>query len=183
MSSKIFQKIFKVIYKDRSKSNWGDFEYFDKKWKNRIKRMADLINKEHSYLDLGCGRMWLKEFLPPDSLYHACDYTSRGENTLVCDFNKKEFPAITVDCCFASGVIEYLDDPFWFFEQIYRTSPNCIVSYCPIEIQSDIEFRKSLGWRNHMSRVELLQIIDKHHFTISNELINTDGYDIYKFIH
>jgi hypothetical protein len=180
--SGIIKKIFKAVYKNRSVKNWKDFEYFDIKWKKRIQLMAALIDKETTILDLGCGKMWLREFLPQDCIYYGCDYTPRDEKTIVCDFNKKEFPSVIVDCCFASGVVEYLDDPDFLFKQVYLTAKSLILSYCPIEIQPDIGFRKSLGWRNQMSRFEINERLRDVKFVKKIEIVNKNGHDIYKFV-
>jgi hypothetical protein len=182
MLSKITQLLFKSIHKNRSKKDWKEYEYFDKRWKNRIEHMSRLIDDERSFLDLGCGKMWLKEFLPKDGVYYGSDYKVRDENTIVCDFNNGQFPDITVDCCFASGVLEYINDLDNFFRQVYKTSRSFIFSYCPVEMQSDITFRMSLGWRNHFSRSTILEYLKNNKFIPSKESVNVDGYDIYKFI-
>jgi len=47
--------------------SWKEMEYFDPAWKQRIETMAALIPKQsQSVLDLGCGKMWLKDYLLAD---------------------------------------------------------------------------------------------------------------------
>jgi hypothetical protein len=177
----LLRHLYTWIHGDRAAKPWSDFEYFDDKWKRRIKRMSGMIENETSFLDIGCGKMWLKEFLPQGGVYHGCDYTRRDETTIICDFNKKEFPSLSIDCCFASGVIEYLDDPRWLFDQAFRSARSLIFSYCPLEIQPDLPYRKSLGWRNHVSREYFFDTAKSIGYNRQTELLNFDGCDLYKF--
>jgi hypothetical protein len=145
--------------------------------------MTTLIENETSFLDIGCGRMWLRDFLPKGSVYFCCDYIKRDDATIVCDLNKKEFPipGVSVDCCFASGVIEYLDDPQWFFSQALTVGRSMIFSYCPLEIQPDLKYRKSLGWRTNVGRDFFIDIAKSAGYTRQTEQLNFDGCDLYKF--
>ena len=65
------------ILKKRKKRQ--DIEYFDEVWKERIKIMCLLIaNDEKIVIDIGCGKMRLKEFLLKDVKYIGVDYKDRG---------------------------------------------------------------------------------------------------------
>ncbi len=48
--------------------------------------------------------MWLREFLSKDVTYYGLDYTSRSDDTIVCDLNAREFPDIKTDVVFCSGL-------------------------------------------------------------------------------
>ncbi len=155
-------------------SKWEDFEYFDTAWKKRIFVMSMLIkDNETSILDLGCGKMWLKEYIPNKTQYYGCDRIKRDANTIVCDFNKKEFPVVKVDVCFCSGCLEYVDDVDWFFDKISNSSTSFILSYCTTDVYPSIRKRKSMGWVNHLSSSKLKKKIQSHGLVlsmISNEI-------------
>ena len=73
-----------------------------------------------SVMDLGCGKMWLKEMLPSGYKYYGIDYTDRGKDSYVFDLNKYAFPAFNCDIIFISGCLEYIydaaRDAFYFLE-------------------------------------------------------------------
>lgn len=171
---KASKKLFNVI-------EWRDIEYFDESWRTRIKAMADLIEDESSVLDLGCGKMWLKEYLPPGAEYLGCDYVPRGPGTIVCDFNKRQFPQVTTDLCFVSGCLEYVEDPDWFIAQLSRACDSLILSYCTTDLIPDIASRKSLAWKNHLSRECLVGKIESAGFTLYKKGPDIDGNELMKF--
>ena len=163
------------------KNNWKDIEYFDDSWKNRIAEMASFLEKEQIILDLGCGMQWLKEFLPAGAKYYPIDYISRSDDTIICDFNKHEFPNIHADVAFVSGVLEYIDDYKWFIDSISRFCTVAIVSYCSVEGFPDIQMRRSLSWVNDLKLKDLITLFNEY----CMELVDTTVYDrnnIFKFI-
>ena len=88
-----------------------------------------------------------EQFLPSGCTYYAVDYKKRGEKSIVCDFNKYEFPIIKVDLCFVSGCLEYIEDYKWFIKEISKISNACVISYCTIENFQTLlkEKEKNLG--------------------------------------
>ena len=138
------------------KKNWEEVEFFDPRWKKRIEAMAAHVSSGQSVLDLGCGQMWLKEFLPEDCRYFPCDYTHRGPGTIVCDFNQKEFPDQTVDVSFVSGCLEYVVDVDWFLDRIEAQSQRCVIAYCIMAPDKSIAQREQNAWKNHLSEEELI---------------------------
>lgn len=163
--------------------DWKEIEYFDESWKRRIEAMASLIEDEKSVIDLGCGRMWLREFLPKGVTYTGCDYVQRDTDTIVCDFNNKEFPDLSADLVFASGVLEYIEDVDWFLSKIQTISDSLIISYCVMELNADIKSRKTLGWKNHLSLSDLLEKALSKGFVLCRIIKNVDGNVIMKLKH
>jgi len=137
-------------------SRWEDLEYFDEGWKARIQEMARFIAPGESIVDLGCGRMWLKAFIYANN-YYPVDYKPRGETTSVADFNRGEFPSIWTDVAFVSGTLEYVKDYSWFIRQISLHARRCIVSYCTTECYPDFRERRRRAWKNHLSRLALIE--------------------------
>lgn len=181
--AKIGAWIKKYFAKSKKDFSWKEIEYFNEEWKNRIQVMAGLITKdEKSILDLGCGKMWLKEYLSPNITYFGCDYKDRGNETLICDFNKKQFPNQNVDVCFISGCLEYIDDVDWFLEQVSKASNSIIVSYCPTDYFPDISDRKTRAWVNHMNISQLVNKITKLGFYLEVQKNEISNNSIFRFI-
>lgn len=139
---------------------WRDAEYFDPVWKQRIGQMAKLLpsGEQMKVMDLGCGKMWLKEFLPDRFEYIPVDYTDRGEGTILCDFNNLDFPERDVDVAFVSGCMEYVENFSLFIVQISKHAEHCLISYCSTDYTPDIAVRSARNWVNHLGESEIVTL-------------------------
>lgn len=179
-----FPRIYRIVrfaYKCRV-NNWKNFEYFDESWKIRIHEMASLIEDERVILDLGCGKMWLRGELSKDKTYVGCDYKKRSEDTIICDFNKGQFPQLSADLCFVSGVLEYIEDTNWFIKNVKRSSRSVIMSYCTTDLNPNLKIRKLNGWVNHFSLEELLNIMSSEGYILYKNLDPVLGNEMMKFV-
>ncbi len=157
---------YRLLNRLLNKKAWKDFEYFDESWKTRIKSMAKYIQPNTSVIDLGCGKMWLKEYIGKNINYYPVDYLKRAEDSIVCDFNKLQFPKISAECSFVSGCLEYVDNPAWFINKITQNSNKCIISYCTFDDFPNINERKKLGWVNSLNENELISLFKKNNFEL-----------------
>ncbi len=153
----------------RPKKKWKDIEYFNPDWNERIKFMSKYVDSELSVTDLGCGKMWLKEYLTKDVKYIPVDYISRGEETIVCDFNKYEYPNVKSEIAFVSGCLEYVSDYEWFVKQISKYHKKCIVSYCVIENFPNINDRIKKTWVNNLSELQVLDLFERNGFKLKEK--------------
>jgi hypothetical protein len=161
----------------RANQNWEQIEYFDEKWRIRIACMAKFI-EEHtkSVADMGCGKCWLKDILPARIKYIGVDYKRREcTDNIVCDFNVGEFPEITADVVFCSGILEYLENLPAFVQKICRITDQVILSYCSTDYQRNLKVRKSLGWKNHLSNLEIINIFLEKGFLIAGMNLEING--------
>ena len=165
---------------DKQAKNWKDIEYFDESWLDRIKLMSGYISSGKTVMDLGCGKMWLKAMIP-DSKYFPVDYKKRDDTTIVCDFNKLEFPDFPVDVTFISGCLEYIENYKWFIKEISSHSHRCIVSYCTIESIPNIAIRRKRAWKNDLKREELIEAFEKNSMKIKFEDKFGESNDIFVF--
>lgn len=147
---------------------WKEAEYFDEKWKTRISAMSAFISPGNTVMDLGCGKMWLKEFLPVGCNYIPVDYTNRGAGTIVCNFNNKEFPEAKADIIFISGCLEYIKPYDWFIAKSCAASTKIILSYCCRNEFPSLSERRNNNWVNHLSAEELVSLFSKHNFRLTN---------------
>ncbi len=170
-----------TFFKGLKKRTWKKIEYFDESWKDRIMQMTKYISPNSKVIDLGCGKMWTREFLPKGCTYIGADYVKRGEDTIICDFNRYQFPNIITDVAFISGCLEYINDYVWFINQVSKYSTSCIISYCTLESFPKIELRKELAWVNNLKREELITLFEKTDFKLFKEDITSSNNSIFVF--
>ena len=169
-----------ISYLYPQQHTWRDIQRFDHAWTIRIREMSKYITPGASILDLGCGKMWLKQYMKGGS-YYGVDYTDRGEGTLICDFNKKEFPKVKSDVAFVSGVFEYVRNPPWFVSSISKNCNECILSYCLIEDYPDITWRRKQAWVNDYSKNEIIELFSNAGFRLEAENDNIPKNRIFYF--
>lgn len=116
----------------------GDLEdklgYDRLEWRKRIAALHSFIDEEDkSVMDLGAGSMLLRRMLSEDVIYYPVDYKKNAEDTIVCDFNKREFPNVHVDVVVAAGILDYIADPEWFLTEISQHCNKLLISYKGLE--------------------------------------------------
>lgn len=176
--------ITKLIKKLRGNSQleWRDVEYFDDKWKERIKVMAKYVPDDTKKLmDLGCGKMWTKEYIPNKCEYYGVDYTFRGTDSLIYNFNEMEFPDFNVDVIFVSGCLEYVEKEKWFISKISSHTKRCVVSYCTKDDFPNLAERRSLCWVNDLSESDLIEIFRENNMNLIDSDKTTTNNSIFIF--
>lgn len=119
-------------------------------------------------LDLGCGAMALREFLPRGCGYRGCDLVARDAETVVCDLNAGQFPAEAAreaDLLTILGALEHIADLEAFFGHLAACGRDVVLSYSATDLTGALD-RPSFGWANHLSFVDLAGLIDRHRFRI-----------------
>jgi hypothetical protein len=148
---------------------WSKNEYFDDSWRTRIQQMAAYIEQGDVVADLGCGKQWLREYLPSLADYVPIDYRERSKDTLVCDFNRHPFPNIYVDVSFISGILEYIEDVRWFANGVINhTAKTIVLSYCSTEMVPSGSLRKKNMWVNHYSKKDIQALFSQAGFELTN---------------
>jgi len=122
-----------------------------------------------SILDLGCSEMWLKQCIDNDIAYTGVDIDPLDKSVVRIDFNRYEFSDTYVDTIFISGVLEYIYDLNWFCQQCNHYGKYIILSYCPLEIVSNIKTRRSNAWVNNLSSHELIDLLEQYNFKLLDE--------------
>lgn len=70
-----------------------------------------------SVLDLGAGSEPMRPLLPQGVEYYPVDYKQLTGNTLIFDFNQKQFPKIKADAVALIGVHGYVDSDSWLIDK------------------------------------------------------------------
>ncbi len=142
--------------------------------------MSEFIPAGSSVIDLGCGRMWLKQFLNGNT-YYGVDYTDRGEGTIICDFNQGEFPTEHADVAFVSGCLEYIENYKWFVNCIGQNSQSCVISYCTMERFSNKPVRRELAWVNDLTRADLIELFSGIGMKLVEEKVTKSDDSVFYF--
>jgi hypothetical protein len=180
MLKKIKNIVSPLFKKINTKKEWKQIEYFEDSWKNRLRVMVKYIPNDITIMDLGCGPMWLKEFVKYKK-YYPVDYKKRGDETIVCDFNKKEFPAHHADYAFVGGCLEYVMDHKWFINQISLHVENCVISYCCIDHLTNVDTRRENAWVNDLSKAEIIEEFKNNGMILIKEDMYLDFNTIFVF--
>ena len=132
-------------------------------------------------MDIGCGKMWLKDYLQPGCKYFGVDYIDRGVDSYVFDLNNYEFPDFFCDLAFVSGCLEYIDDYKWLLRKICTQNRVCIISYCIFDVFNDLKERRKLHWKNQLTERELIDLfVDNDMHLTDKDKTDTQNY-IYVF--
>jgi hypothetical protein len=148
---------------------WSDPSSFEAAWDARAELAAQFIPAGSRVLDLGCGKMGLRHFLPLACHYRGCDLVARDAETVVCDFNAGQFPtaaAEDADIITMLGVLEYITDVEVFFANLRSSGCDVVMSYCATDLTGAVD-RPSLGWLTHFSFQDLAVLVDRHGFRIA----------------
>jgi hypothetical protein len=159
-----------ALARKTDRARWSDPAALEPAWDARSELASQFIPAGAHVLDLGCGNMSLQRFLPYGCTYRGCDLVARDAQTIVCDFNKGEFPtdaAADADIISVLGVLEYVTDAEAFFTHLRSADCDVILSYCAVDLSGSID-RASLGWLNHFSFLDLSELLDRHGFRIAS---------------
>ena len=154
---------------------WDDLEpkYDLSTWRIRVENLSKwLTPKDTSILDLGAGEMYLRELIPDTVLYYPIDYKHRDSSTIVCDFNKRQFPAHHADVAFISGVLEYVEDADWFFSMLENQVKKILLTYVFCNSAKDLPYRQGKAWVNHYRIDEIIHLAGKNGFVLVQYLYN-----------
>jgi Methyltransferase domain len=129
---------------------------------------AQFIPAGARVLELNCGRMALKRFLPNGCRYQGCDLTAREPDTVTCDLNAGEFPseaAAQADVVVMLGVLEQIVDVENLFTHLRFCKRDLVLSYCATDLTGKCD-RAALGFINHFSYFDLTTLFDRYGFRI-----------------
>ncbi|WRS27307.1 polysaccharide pyruvyl transferase family protein [Oscillospiraceae bacterium MB08-C2-2] len=138
----------------------------------RILEMSEFIDEEDtSVIDMFARHMYLQKLLSPHIIYYPVDFIQRCSETLVCDFNKKEFPHISADIAFLAGVLEYIQDMEWFLTHVTSCAKKIILSYHDQEAFPSVNFRRGYGWINDFTIDQIIATLHAKGFMLTKKNI------------
>lgn len=154
-----------------NKSNrWAGLKW---EWEGRAAIAREYLGEVSSVVDIGCGRMTMKRLLPEGVRYQGVDIAPRDETTIVLDLNNERLPIMEFDAANVLGVLEYIDDPDAFFEQLEQFNLLVFSYNCRgiRDLANKLGIISSVpkGWRNRLSKAETIALIERHGFKIFAE--------------
>jgi hypothetical protein len=149
----------------RSNDRWLDGQALDESWDERSRLMARSIPADSRVVDVGAGAQALRSALPPDCIYVPIDVVSRTPDTIVCDLNHDQPPALSADYLVASGLLEYITDVPRLVSWMASVAPQIILSYEGADGQSRYYRRKS-GWVNDYTDSEVRELLRRHGLSV-----------------
>lgn len=153
-----------------------NFEGKEGPWDDRYRELITLLDTNcRTLMDCGAGNMSLKRMINSEIKYYPVDNIPRYSETIVCDFNREDFPDIYVDTIVACGILEYVILPEEFIKKMCEHSNTVLLSYCSLQMRSDISYRLSLGWKNHLTEGEIVKMFFQNGFVIKDEIYVDSG--------
>ena len=166
---------------------WNDLETAAN-WdtmKKRVYYLSEWIDKTiKSIADYGAGKMYMKECIDSDVSYFPIDYIRRTDETIVCDFNRGEFPKLQTDVALCLGIFEVLNSAETLMQHVCEnTDKDIIVSYPTTDKFPDIEGRRTSAYLNDLTEAMILSTMDNHGFKLLNQVEDPWNaiYSIYHF--
>ena len=135
----------------------------------RAQLAAQFIPSGSRVLDLGAGGgETLSDLMPLGCTYQAVDRVAHGKGSLIGDLTGREFPtkaATESDIVVMLGSVEKVADLESLFTHLRFCKQDLVLSYCPtnFSVQRD---REALGFVNHLSYLELVELFDRYGFRI-----------------
>ena len=153
-------------------TRWANPQQLEQAWDKRARFISEWIPLGARVLDLGCGAMNLRDHLADGCRYQGCDVVARTSQTVVCDFNRGEFPATAAaqaSHITLLGVLEYIYDLPIFLNRLRATGKPIVLSYCSTSGVIEHSQRQQLGWVNHLSNTQLEALFTSAGLTIGRK--------------
>ena len=139
--------------------HWAKASSYPETWGERAGLAGRHIAPGSRVLDIGCGRMQLRDKLPAGCTYTPADMTRWSEEVHQVDLDRHEFPPGTYDVITLLGVLEYLQDPAWAVQRAAQSSTHLVTTYCHPLPDTDMERRRNNGWINALSPDDLKRML------------------------
>jgi hypothetical protein len=150
---------------EADRDRWMNADSFCPEWGERAKMIAGFVPRESRVIEFGAGLRQLQSYLDPSCTYVASDLSSRGQDTLILDLEKRplpELPRDLFDVAVFSGVLEYVSDVPGVVSWVCQYVTTCILSY-ECEPRPDNVYgrliqtwnRAALGWVNAYTEEDL----------------------------
>jgi len=124
-----------------------------------------IVPGDSSVVDLGAGGMNLRKLIPQHTAYFPVDFKRRCNETVVCDFNKREFPDINADVYVLCAMLYYIEDPTWLLEKVASfASKKIIVALNDKSLAGNPEAMQAGGFKNYMYFDDISELLARHGF-------------------
>lgn len=148
-----------IAYRDVETWNWRGPRQLEPVFGRR--RARNLVSRnlkpDAVLLDLGCGTAAMRKLLPAGCSHLPADLVRRSPLFAAADFYRGEPPPANEATHIAAlGVLEYADDLPRLLETLRSYNRPVFVSYYAEDDTAGLD-RRGLGWKNGMTRNELMR--------------------------
>lgn len=163
--------------------DWSIIESNDKAdWELMSERIEMIANRGwipdtvSSVADYGCGHRFLEKYIPENAIYYPIDYVDRGEKTIICDFNKFEYPEIKSQISTCLGVAIYIKPMEKLVEHICKfTEETIIFSFITLEGHPNIEARRKSGICQDYTDKQILDMFHTFQYELEDRVNAVNG--------
>lgn len=130
-----------------------------------------------SVVDYSAGEGCLiKNFLPEKAVYYPVDYLDRGENTLICDFSKGEFPNIYAELSICFAMVMYTKFEEELIDNICEhTQKMSIFTAITWEGLPDVKVRRYSAMVSDITEQQIIDRFDLNNFSLKDKHYHTAG--------
>lgn len=146
-------------------ARWSNPRSLASAWSRRARIVSTLIPPHSSVLDVGCGAMALRNYLPSTCSYIPADIVSRCPECIVVDLNKDPYPDVQTDVVTLLGVVEYLHDPLKALLGARTHQKQLVLSYVCHSF-GPVAHRRKLGWVNDYGLAELKALLNRSGWSV-----------------
>lgn len=165
------------------KVEWKDIEYNGYAAWDRMQKRFQMIaewgwipNKIESVADYGAGHKLIKDWLPAAAVYYPIDFIDRGDNTIICDFNKQEFPGIHSELSACTGVLMYIQPAEELVAHICSHTERWIIfSFITLEGMPDIDVRRKLGMCQNFTERQVIDMFTDRKYELRDKRYDPAG--------
>ena len=138
----------------------------------RVEMFSRWIPRDvRSVVDYGAGKMYLREYLPPEAAYFPVDYIRRNEQTILCDLNQGVFPEIRTDVAVCSGVLEFIYTAEALLTHVCaHTGKLVILSYLGVDNFPDIDGRRASAYVSDLSEKQIVDLMESNGFQLEKKV-------------
>lgn len=171
----------KVTWKELEEGSRADWELM----KRRIEALAGwgwIPEKIKTVADYGCGHRFIEKLLPLNTVYYPIDYISRGDDTIVCDFNKQMFPDVYSELSICFAVLMCIGPANELVAHICRhTERRILLSFVTLEGFPDIDARRSSAMIQDFTSREITDMFAEHGFELKDRKEDMSGNTVMTF--
>lgn len=165
----------KVVWKDIEDEELANWNLMSKRFQ-MIEEWGWIPDRVKSVADYGAGHKFIKDFLPEQTIYYPIDFIDRGDNTIVCDFNKGEFPEIFSEVSVCTGVLMYIEPAEELVGHICgHTEHRIIFSFVTLEGMPDLDIRRRSGMCQDYTEQQIIDMFIEHGFKLEDKKYDTAG--------
>lgn len=164
-----------VSWEEIEENQLTDWTHMQKRYE-MISEWGWIANEMKTVADYGSGHKFIKAYLSSSVKYYPIDYIDRGDSTIICDFNKKEFPDICTEFSICTGVLMYIEPAEELIAHICKhTTRTVLFSYVAIEKFSNIQARRCLSYHNDYTEPQIVNMFSTYQFELNDKKYERAG--------